>query len=353
MTIPTGKPRGARMVLIPFALAIAFHLTASIASSTVWRIAPNAAGSKPTIQAAIDAAADGDTVLVDAGTYTGTGNRDLELRGKAIAVIGADGPERTKLDCRGVEGDPHRGFYIHEREGAGTLIQGFTITNGYVEGKLPASYGGAILCMFSSPTIRDCRIIGNRSNHFGGGMVCYLSASPTLERVQFIDNKAVNNGGGFGSKKDCHPKLIEVLFVRNHALRGGAFWCWSAGATIDRATFYGNSAEMAAAGLWTNQADVKISNSIIACATKGDAVACTDPPPSITLVNCDIFGNAGGDELPSCATASGIFSRDPLFCDPAKEKYALREDSPCAPGRHPKGIETAGWIGAMEGCRDR
>jgi hypothetical protein len=325
---------------------------AGLAAPAIWRVEADRSGPQPTIQAAIDAAADGDTILVGPGTYTGEGNRDIELRGKAVAVIGREGPERTILQCEGVRGDPHRGFHIHEHEGPGTLIQGFTITKGYVEGKLPACYGGAILCMHSSPTIRECRLVANRSNHFGGGMVCYLDASPTLERVHFIDNQAVNNGGGLGSKMRCHPKLSEVLFVGNYALRGGALWCLRAGGTIERATFYGNKAEMSAAAVWSNESELTIRESIIGSSVKGSALSGTVNPPSIRLIDCDLFGNEAGDELPGFVAGTGVFSLDPLFCDPAGGDYGVRADSPCAPGRHPAGVRAAGWIGAMAGCKE-
>jgi len=92
-------------------------------------------GDQPTIQAGIEAASAGDTVLVASGTYTGDGNRDIGLLGKAITLKSETGlPEDCTIDCNGTAQEPHCGFYLDQSEGHDTLIKGFTITKGYPYG---------------------------------------------------------------------------------------------------------------------------------------------------------------------------------------------------------------------------
>lgn len=106
----------------------------------------------PTIQAAIDASAAGDTVTVADGTYTGTGNvallykRDLVLRSES-------GPEGTIID---VEGAATAAFFFRNSETRNAILDGFTIRGG-----LGSGYAGGICCSAGSPTITNCILGGN------------------------------------------------------------------------------------------------------------------------------------------------------------------------------------------------
>ena len=105
------------------------------------------------IQAGINAAIDGDTVLVAGGTYTGEGNVNLNYGGRAIVVISENGPESCIIDCENQV--TTRGAYFQAGEDSNSVFSGFTITNGNYWSS------GGIYCASSSPRIVDCHLAGN------------------------------------------------------------------------------------------------------------------------------------------------------------------------------------------------
>jgi flagellar hook assembly protein FlgD len=68
----------------------------------------------------------GDQATIQAGTYKGLGNKNLDLKGKAITVKSENGAGVTIIDCEG----SGRGFNFKSGETAKSVISGFTITNG-------------------------------------------------------------------------------------------------------------------------------------------------------------------------------------------------------------------------------
>lgn len=142
---------------------------------------------QPTIQSGIDAAEDGDTVLVADGTYTGIGNINIDLLGKLIIVKSENGPTQTIIDCQSIPNS--RGFIFQNDETNDVVLDGFTITNANHEGR------GGIFCTNSAPTIKNCHILSNR-----GGIYCF-AANPKI-----IDSKISNNHSGAGVSFWDHPE---------------------------------------------------------------------------------------------------------------------------------------------------
>ncbi|MHC4090131.1 MAG: hypothetical protein ACYSVY_07615, partial [Planctomycetota bacterium] len=114
-----------------------------------------------TIQDGIDAAAVADEVVVADGTYTGTGNKDLDYNGKDITVRSANGRQNCIIDAQG----SGRAFDFHSGETSDSRVEGFKILNG------ATAIGGGIFCGWSSPTIIGCRIAhcDAYSTQFGPG----------------------------------------------------------------------------------------------------------------------------------------------------------------------------------------
>jgi len=80
-----------------------------IVGKTAWAADIYVPGSYTTIQAAINAANNGDTVWVADGIYTGPGNKNLTWSGKHITVKSENGPSNCIIDCQ----NSGRGFYFY------------------------------------------------------------------------------------------------------------------------------------------------------------------------------------------------------------------------------------------------
>ncbi len=208
-----------------------------------------------TIQEAITAAVDADTIVLAPGTYTGFGNKDLDFQGKKIVVRGA-GPTSTFIDCAGSAGSPSRGLRFDDAaENSSVLIEGLAIKNGYAPADGPSfrPNGGAVIVMNgASPTFRNCRFELNFGKRNGGAISVEVGSSVALENCLFVDNSVFDPldneywGGAVYLGSSTSAVITACEFINNSAFAGGALALDNSAVTIvSGCRFIANSAQFA------------------------------------------------------------------------------------------------------------
>jgi hypothetical protein len=211
-------------------LAVLFVLAPSMAQATIY--VPD---DHPTIQGAIDAAVHNETIVVRPGTYV----ENIFFRGKDIVVHGQLGAAATVIDGN------RSGSVVSftGREPHGTVLEGFTITNG-TGTPVPSSQvteGGGVYCFYQcNATIRNNVITDNEATNGAG--IASLYSSPNIYGNTIVSNRATLYGGGIFCADPGMPRIVSNVFAGNRAVRGGAMHIESASPLITGNTFYGNSA---------------------------------------------------------------------------------------------------------------
>jgi predicted GH43/DUF377 family glycosyl hydrolase len=219
----------------------------------------NVPGDLPTIQAAIDAASDGNVVLVADGTY----QENINFIGKAITVAShfyIDG-DTSHISNTVIDGDSSGSVVTFESgEDSTTVLCGFTLTNGYSI-TTSAGGGGGICILNSSPIISNITILNNFAIRGGGiylvdsdaiithvtihsnqaeaypfftpdglgGGICCASSDLILTEVKIKDNMSHFGGGIYC--RNSNLNLMNVIISDNNAFMGGGigFVSWFEG----------------------------------------------------------------------------------------------------------------------------
>jgi hypothetical protein len=350
----------------------------------------NVPADQPTIQAAINAASNGDTVLVAPGTYV----ENINFGGKAITVTSSRGPSVTTIDG-GALGSV---VTFSTGEGAASVLNGFTVRNG-----LNAIWGGGIYILNASPTITGNIITGNHASvgcgifvdsgspliqnntitandqtgagdggYGGGGIVVSGSSSapanpqiiantitnnsvasggdgggisvgyfssPLIQGNLIQGNKAYNLGGGVALWSYNSPILVQNLIVNNTSLGGGSGGGLYVSpsdnpAQIINNTIAGNSAYDGTSAVYVTGfgQNAIFTNNILVAAAGQNAVTCNSNYSSISPAFSynDAFAVSGSAWAGICdaTTNPGNLSSDPLFMSPANNDFHLQGASP-------------------------
>jgi hypothetical protein len=274
-----------RTLIICISCALIF-LTASSGSATTITVDWAGSGDFTTIQAGIDSAGTGDTVLVLIGTYTGSSNHNLDFGGTNLVLMSDVGSATTIIDCENAA----RGFHFHTGEDTTSVVRGFTITDAAADsgagafcenGSSPRfedciflsntaqMRGGGLCCLGSSPVVRDCRFelnLVNQIGSYGGGMACLEACSSVVTNTDFALNQAYYGGGGLYSY-DSSPRFAGCDFTGNNLINygsggGGARVNLSDGTTFTECTFTenGTAVEIVGAGLYVTECDVILTD---------------------------------------------------------------------------------------------
>ena len=265
-----------------------------------------------TIQAGIDAAVDGDTVLVAPGEYIIT--EPITFRDKAITVMSEAGSDETTIRM-GTPADINRGSVVvfENNETDASVLDGFTITGGTgcrlwraeAHGGPEFNWdGGGLLFNASSGTVQNCAIVQNRVEDAGGGVVVISGSSAILTNCIISENSAPNpdeSGGGVSCAYDSSVTMTYCI-IRDNSTRavGGGVSCWHGSLTMIHCTIMGNMAQKCGAGVYVGRASATLTNCLIFRNTAGidwggGGVICSYPGASLTIHNCTICGNSAGD----------------------------------------------------------
>ncbi len=232
----------------------------------------------PTIQEAIDAAEEGDEIVVDIGVY----RENLDFRGKSITLRSTDPDDPGVVDSTIIDGG-NAGAVVSFRSGETeeAVLSGFTITRGggllisggssplitknNIEGN-SAEVGAGIAIFDSSPTILENTITGNsgfwgggihveesspliegntiqrNDAEYGSGIVIYSNASPTLLNNTISENTANQLGGGIAIAGNSNPSLEGNTIIDNSAERGGGLYIEDSEPVVENNTISANRA---------------------------------------------------------------------------------------------------------------
>jgi hypothetical protein len=235
-------------IFIISALAV-FYIPFSAYSTII-----NIPADYPTIQQGINASINGDTVLVQPGTY---GRINFNGRNIVLGSLFLTTGDTSYISQTIIDGDSVESVIVFESgEDSTAIISGFLIQNGN------SYFGGGVSCDSSSPLIIYNYVMENYAL-YGGGINCNNNSNPRI-----INNLIINNNAHFdrGGGVYCHysdPSIINNIIENNMADYGGGIMCWNSDAIIEGNLIVGNSSVMHGGGIGCHYSNPSIRFNLI------------------------------------------------------------------------------------------
>ena len=252
-----------------------------------------------TIQEAVDAASDGDEILVMPGTYTSTSPQSVViLRSQQLTIRGTVDENNEPLTI--VDGqDARHCLFSHNGSNTGTIIEHIAFTNGnsgqaggavqlhnvnsmsfnncifsnsHASGTELEGNGGGMYCLEATVSLTDCTFTGNLAANSAGAL--WIDGSDMmLVNTEFLDNVAIRPGGGSdgggmllsGRGSNASAILENCTFENNSADFGGGIsadpYAWGHSLLLDlsNCTFRSNHAGVKGGGVRTINAETAIN----------------------------------------------------------------------------------------------
>ena len=341
------------------------------AEATEWHVKPDGSGDVPTIQDAVDASAEGDTIVLWPGDHLDADQVipvvDMSVTFRAAAAAGSARIVNSALVFSSCDQVSVHGiaFATDAFEAAGLRIG----SSGVVE-VVQVAYEGfhqpALVQNCEDVRIVQSRFVGNHtdSGTFGGaGLIVTGGASIEIASCWFEGNSSFGNGGG-----------VEVTNVESTRVRGNVF--------------SGNMSGAGSAAFFSDTSVEFFSNTVVGNAHDGSlylggAVVLYQASLSVVHHNVFAFNSTYGLRIDESGTAAGFYCNafyenpdadglfahgqwygapgtpeddwsvilaDPQFCDFDGGDYQLMSSSPLLPANFPADARTCSMtVGAFDG----
>ncbi|MDC3390559.1 leucine-rich repeat domain-containing protein, partial [Flavobacteriales bacterium] len=204
------------------------------------------------IQTALDASADGDTIIISPGTYYENiiVNTNIVLASKHLLSNDTSYISSTIIDGGGLS-RVIRLNHVNSSDSIKVTIDGLSVTNG----DFPSDYGGGGIYMIASSGWNEAE-----------------KHKLILSNLNIYNNNADNNQGGGVYTLGINTDIINCTFSNNTSdNHGGAFYLQNSSSVISNCTFNNNSSETSGGAFHVQSMD------------------------SVFVLSCHIFNNIAND----------------------------------------------------------